>query len=219
MHDVLCICALTPRLVTRTRLVLVLHKYEERKTTNTGQLAARCLVNSDIVITGDPARPLPASLVRANEQPLLLFPSGDAHPISDFAASDRPIALVVPDGNWRQAGKARARVPGLASMPRVSLPDGPATTYRLRAEQRPGGLATLEAIARAFAVLEGREAADAMLNVFRIMVDRTLWTRGTLRDDEVFGGIPPAAVANDPRSGARRGDDAGKRSAAGLPAE
>lgn len=204
MHDVLCICPITPRLATRTRLVLVLHRYEERKTTNTGQLAARCLENSTVVVTGDRERPLPPTLVGEHEQPLLLFPSGDAHPLTDFATCDKPIALVVPDGNWRQAGKARARVPGLASMPKVSLPEGPATAYRLRAEQRPGGLATLEAIARAFAILEGSATADAMLEVFRVMVDRTLWTRGTLRDDEVFGGIPPAAVENDPRRGVRR---------------
>jgi DTW domain-containing protein len=194
MHQPLCICSLTPRLQTRTRLVLVLHKDEERKTTNTGQLAAHCLENSTVVITGDPARPLPASLVRGGEQPLLLFPSHDARPITDFAASERPIALIVPDGNWRQGGKVRSRVPSLATVPCVCLPAGPATIYRLRAEQRPGGLATLEAIARALDVLEGGPAAEAMLAVFRVMVDRTLWTRGALTDDEVEGGIPAGAT-------------------------
>lgn len=203
MHRALCICALTPRLQTRTRLLLVLHKEEEKKTTNTGQLAVRCLENSATVVIGDLARPLPSSLVHEGEQPLLLFPSHDARPITDFVSSERPVALIVPDGNWRQASKVRARVPGLAAVPCVSLPEGPATTYRLRAEQRPGGLATLEAIARALAMLEGAPVAEAMLAVFRVMVDRTLWTRGTLRDDEVEGGIPPEAVANDPRCGAR----------------
>jgi DTW domain-containing protein len=204
MHHVLCLCALIPRLVTRTRLVLVLHRYEERKSTNTGQLAASCLENSTVVVTGDPQRPLPGSLLREGEQPLVLFPSPDARPIGDFVRSERPIALIVPDGNWRQGGKVRSRVPGLADVPCVSLPEGPGTSYRLRAEQREGGLATLEAIARALAVLEGDDVAEAMLAVFRVMVDRTLWTRGTLTGDEVEGGIPPEAVLHDPRSGARR---------------
>ncbi len=204
MHHALCICALTPRIRTRTRVLLVLHRFEERKATNTGQLAARCLVNSSIVITGDPTRPLPPTLVRDDEQPLLLFPAADARPISDFANSERPIALVVPDGNWRQGGKVRTRVSSLAKVPCVTLPEGPPTIYRLRSEQRPGGLATLEAIARALDVLEGPGKTDEMLRVFRQMVERTLWTRGTLRTAEVFGGIPLAALRDDPRGDVHR---------------
>ena len=76
------------------------------------------------------------------------------------------------------------------------------TTYRLRAEPRSGGLATLEAIAQAFGILEGDRGAPieaALLAVFRVMVDRTLWLRGALRDAEVTGGVPAAAIARDPR--------------------
>jgi hypothetical protein len=40
-----------------------------------------------------------------------------------------------------------------------------------------------------------------MTAVFRVMVDRTLWLRGALRDDQVTGGIPPAALAANPRGG------------------
>ena len=49
MHEVLCLCALIPRIETRTRLVLVIHRYEERKPTNSGQLAALCLPNSEVL--------------------------------------------------------------------------------------------------------------------------------------------------------------------------
>lgn len=205
MHRPLCICGLVPRLETRTRLVLVLHRDEERKPTNTGQLAARALVGSSIVVTGDRDRPLPPSLFHDDEQPLLLFPGEGAAPITDFASSKKPVALVVPDGTWRQARKVGARVPALAGVPRVTLPPGPDTTYRLRTETKEGGLATLEAIARAFAVLEGPERGtlveEALLGVFRVMVDRTLWLRGALRDDDVCGGIPEAARLRDPRRG------------------
>ena len=69
------------------------------------------------------------------------------------------------------------------------------------------GLATLEAIARALEILEGDagpEIKRAMLSVFRVMVERTLWFRGKLRDHEVSGGIPEAALANDPRGAVTR---------------
>jgi DTW domain-containing protein YfiP len=95
------------------------------------------------------------------------------------AALSRIDTLVVPDGNWRQAGKFRARVPGLAELPCVRLPDDtPATRYRIRAEPRTGGLATIEAIAYALRVLEGDDVADQLLAIFDALVASTLRARG-----------------------------------------
>ncbi|HEX7702414.1 MAG TPA: DTW domain-containing protein, partial [Kofleriaceae bacterium] len=96
MHETLCICALVPRLETRTRLELIVHCREERKPTNTGQLASRCLQRSNISIVGDRERPLELAPVTAHEQAVLLFPADDAVPITHFAASERPIVLIVP---------------------------------------------------------------------------------------------------------------------------
>jgi len=202
MHQTLCICALIPTLATRTRVSLLVHYREARKPTNTGLLAARCLVRSEVGIVGDLERPLRLPVVRDGEHGLLLYPDEDAVPISEYATTDRPIVVIVPDGNWRQAGKMRRRVPGLSDVQCVTLPLLSVTTYRLRAEPRSGGLATLEAIARALRILEpegGAAIEAAMLAVFQIMVERTLWLRGTLGDGEVTGGIPEAALANDPR--------------------
>jgi DTW domain-containing protein YfiP len=201
MHETLCICALVPRLETRTRVELIVHCREERKPTNTGQLASRCLPRSHISIVGDRERPFECVVVTAEEQAVLLFPADDAVPITQFAASERPIVLIVPDGTWRQASKMRKRIPGLAEVPCVTLPDSGPSNYRLRAEVHEGGLATFEAIARALCILEGDPQIEAaMLAVFQVMVERTLWLRGALRDDEVTGGIPAAAVERNPRS-------------------
>lgn len=203
MHETLCICALVPRLETRTRLELIVHCREEPKPSNTGQLAARCLPRSAISIVGDLERPLALAPVAAHEQAILLYPAEGAVPITQFAASDRPIVLFVPDGTWRQASKMRNRVPGLASIPCVTLPDPGRAEYHLRAPVREGGLSTLEAIARALCLLEGEAGPQieaAMLAVFRVMVDRTLWLRGALPDAEVTGGLPAAAIERNPRS-------------------
>jgi DTW domain-containing protein YfiP len=211
MQVTLCICALVPRLRTRTRLTLLVHYREARKPTNTGQLAARCLERSRIELVGQRDRPL-SSPALGDELPLLLFPADDAVPIEHHAGSARPIALFVPDGNWRQASKMRRRGPGLEAMQCVTLPDSGPSAYRLRAELRPGGLATLEAIARALALLEGDAGPaieSAMLGVFRVMVERTLWFRGQLRDHEVTGGIPPAALVDDPRGGSSAAEPRG----------
>lgn len=199
MHATLCICDLVPRLETRTRLSLLIHYREERKPTNSGLLAARCLPGSSIGIVGDRARPLELPLVRPGERGVLLYPDDDAVPIEQYAAAEQPLVLIVPDGNWRQAGKMRRRVPGLDALTCVTLPET-TTNYGLRAELREGGLATLEAIAQALAILERDPTIQtAMLAVFRVMVDRTLWLRGALGTVDVTGGIPAAATERDPR--------------------
>ena len=69
--------------------------------------------------------------------------------------SPRPITLVVPDGTWSQAVRARRRIPGLADIPCAALPPGLVSTYRLRHDPRAGRVSTLEAIAHALGVLEG----------------------------------------------------------------
>ncbi|MBA3452593.1 MAG: DTW domain-containing protein [Deltaproteobacteria bacterium] len=203
MHETLCICALVPRLETRTRLALLLHYREVPRPTNTGQLAARCLPRSTIEVIGDQERRAELPKFEAHEQPLLLYPAADAVSIEEYANSDRPVVLIVPDGSWRQAHKMRKRIPGLSAVPCVILPEAGRTEYRLRAEHHAGGLATFEAIARALRILEGDAGPateSALMNVFRIMVERTLWLRGTIPDREVTDGVPQAAIDHNPRN-------------------
>jgi DTW domain-containing protein len=198
MIGALCVCSLlpSPRLATRTRLVLLIHRFEDRKPTNTGRLAAECLSNSEVIVRGhawEPPRPFACD---AGSTPLLLFPHPDATLLderSPWLESKRPLTLVVPDGNWRQASKVRNRVGGLRGVPCVSLPAGEPSVYRLRAEAHEAGLSTLEAIARAMGLLEGAAVRQALERVFRAMVERTLWSRGTVATSDVTGGIPERA--------------------------
>jgi DTW domain-containing protein len=200
MHLSVCICALIPEIETRTRLVLILHQLERAKTTNTGRLAARCLTNSVVAVRGAGAVGDPASLWSLpGTSPLLLYPHSQARPLEEWRSSSRPIVLVVPDGTWRQAAKARARIVGLDQIACATLPADGVSRYRLRHGAHPDRLATIEAIAVAMGVLEGPEVARQLDYIFRVMVDRTLWTNGRLPTHAVTGGIPPGAEPHDPR--------------------
>jgi DTW domain-containing protein YfiP len=205
MHRSLCVCGLVPRLETRTRLVLVLHRAEERKTTNTGRLAAACLVNSEIIVRGHASQPTEPIPVAPGSQPLLLFPAADARPLADLpprlVGAERPVTLIVPDGTWRQAFKVRSRVPGLRDVPCVTLPAGAPSSYRLRSEAHAHGLSTLEAIARVLGVIEGPLVQEALERLFRAMVERTLWARGAIEARDVTDGIPEGVRRDDPESG------------------
>ena len=66
-------------------------------------------------------------------------------------------------------------------------------------------MATLEAIARALGILEGAWVREALEQLFRVMVERTLWLRGTLRAEHVTGSIPERALVEDPRGAPRIG--------------
>jgi DTW domain-containing protein YfiP len=200
LHRSLCVCALIPRVETRTRVVLVMHQLELNKPTNTGRLAVRCLPNSQVLVRGrDADHRTPVELPG---QPLLLFPHAGALPLERFRDADRPVTLVVPDGTWRQAARVRRRVPGLDQVPCVALPPRD-SSYRLRQSVRPGRLSTMEAIARALGVLEGQAVEDPLAHLHRIMVDRTLWTNGRLAAEAVTGGIPKGVQSHDPLSGGR----------------
>jgi DTW domain-containing protein YfiP len=194
MHLTLCICALVPRVETRTRLLLILHELEVRKPTNTGRLAARCLPNSAVATRSG----VPAPTLWQGTEPVLLFPHADARPLESWRDSPRPITLVVPDGTWRQANKARRRVEGLADLPCAALPPAVRSSYRLRHDRRLDRVSTIEAIALALQILEGPAAAEPLERIFRIMVDRTLWTNGRIASGEVTGGIPAGVRPHDP---------------------
>lgn len=192
-----------PKLTLRTRLVLLIHRAEARKSTNTGLLAARCVEGAAVHVRGEQdAEPTQRIEVPA---PLLLYPAPDAAPLETLPPSADPVTLIVPDGNWRQAAKMRKRVSGLDAIPCVRVAAPLAHTYRLRRESNEQHMATLEAIAHALAVLEGDPSVrDALLRPLHAMIDRTLWSRGLLPAHRVRGGLPEGVKPHDPRGAAER---------------
>ncbi len=191
----ICICSLIPRITTRTRLELIVHVREIRKPTNTGCLAAKCLTNSATHVRGSQDETVPYDAIFDDRyENYFLFPAEHAEVLSPdmVAEAGKPIRLIVPDGNWGQASRVASRIPDGAKFRQVILPPGDPTQYRLRREprQRPEGLATMEAIARAYSIIESKEVEAELLKIFRIMVDRSLWTKGKLAAEDVFGGLP-----------------------------
>ncbi len=181
MHAENCICEHIPKLETRTRLCLVMHCREVKKTTATAPLALAALPNSEVHEHGVIGRPLDLSALHdAGRRVLVLFPADDARPLTgELAREDsRPITLVVPDGNWRQASRIPFRVPGLPQAQRVTLSGGAPTRWGIRRETRDQGLATFEAIARAFGVLESPEVQQQLEALFERMVRTTIAQRG-----------------------------------------
>lgn len=176
-----CFCDLIPRVETRTRVVLVLHRVEADKPSNTGQVALRCLPNSSVVMHGVLGQAVAAPDWAEHGDPVLLFPHRDARPLAAFCGGPRPSTLIVLDGTWKQAQRMRRRVAGLAALPCALVSREAPSRYRLRRTIDPRRLSTMEAIAEALGVLEGSEGPatrEVLLRTFEVMVERSLRGRG-----------------------------------------
>jgi DTW domain-containing protein len=163
----LCLCAEIPRVETRTRILLLQHLVEARKKSNTGSLAALALANARLLTHGAPDEPLDTGPL-SEPGTWLLFPDGPTAP-PDVPP---PRQLVVLDASWSQARRMSQRLPVLRALPRLVLPPPAPGTLRLREPTHPSGMSTLEAIARAVAVLEGPEVAAPLERLDALRVRR-----------------------------------------------
>ena len=195
----LCFCASIPQIVLETRVIVLMHTFEQVLTTNTAKLANKALTNSEIQIHGHCAKMNGCRqkvFARKGATSLLLYPSPFAVELTPEFVSrlSQPVTLIVPDANWRQTTKFVRREQAVANIPHVKLPVGPPSEYRLRIQRHVGGLCTLEAIARAIGLLESRDSQTQLEVLLRVMVERTLWSRGMLSADRcITAGIPPEA--------------------------
>lgn len=173
LHRERCICALTPRLDLKTRLTLIVHAKELKRTTNSGRLATRALANSEMIVRG--LGPVEVPLY-SSYRPLLLFPGEGARELTNelLGASPRPVQLLVPDGNWRQASKVALRQPELTGVERVMISRINEAKVHLRRENQPAGMSTLEAVAWAMRVLEGEGAFRSLREFYLAKLHATL---------------------------------------------
>ena len=181
LNPILCICDFIPTLDLRTRLLLVVHAKELKRTTNTGKLALEALPNSIMKIRGVINETLDLSDQLSSEyQSILFYPSADAIELNkEFIKSvTKPIQLIVPDGNWRQASKVHIRHLELKNIPRAMINNTNKAEHHLRAETTSYGMSTLEAIAKALGVIEGPAVEAAMMKLYRAKLNNTLKGRG-----------------------------------------
>ncbi|NVJ27862.1 MULTISPECIES: tRNA-uridine aminocarboxypropyltransferase [Myxococcus] len=163
----LCLCAEIPRVETRTRIVLLQHVVETWKKSNTGRVAALALSNAKLLTYGAPDESFDTAVL-SEPGTWMLFPDGPPAP-PDAPA---PRQLVVLDGSWSQARRMSQRIPVLRTLPRLVLPAPESGMLMLREPTHPSGMSTLDAIARAVAMLEGPEAAAELERLAALRVQR-----------------------------------------------
>ena len=180
----LCLCDAVPRIELRTKICLVIHHRELSRSSNTGLLAVRALVNSEVRIRGEGRATLDLKDVLSSQyRTFLFYPTNDAVELDKALVMQEhtPIQLIVPDGTWRQARKIHSRHPELKDLPRVKISTPNHSTFQLRAQSRPEGMATLQAIAHGLAVIEGDVVGAQLMKLYQAKIERTLIGGGILR--------------------------------------
>jgi DTW domain-containing protein YfiP len=149
-----CVCAAVTTVQTRTRVVIVRHRLERYRSSNTGRLANLVLPNSEIVEYGDgAAERLPALADGA----WLVFPEG-----AGVDGLPPPRALIVLDATWSQARRMYRKLAAVRGLPVLRLA-ADSTAARLRDSPGEGKVSTIEAIAAALRVVESDDAAAVAL--------------------------------------------------------
>lgn len=172
-----CLCQLIPQLDSDTRVLLLQHPSEVNHALNTARLAALGLTNAELRV-GEVFEDLQALLNPPGYQACLLFPGEGAHLLQPGMAVDQKMLLVVPDGTWRKARKLLHLNPLLAQLPRVTLPEGAQSRYRLRKAPGPGALSTVEAIVQALEILETPTSFAPLLRPFEALIEGQIEAMG-----------------------------------------
>jgi DTW domain-containing protein YfiP len=172
-----CLCALIPRLDSRTRVLVLQHPSEVNHALNTGKLATLGLSNAQLVV-GEVFENMHELLNPPGYQARLLFPGDDAQPLAMQDKDALPMLLVVPDGTWRKARKLLHLNPLLAALPRVTLGQVLESRYRLRKAPGPDALSTLEAITHALQILEAPQSFAPLLAPFEALIEGQIKAMG-----------------------------------------
>lgn len=188
LHKSRCICEHIQPLELKTKIFLIVHHKELKKSTNTGRLALEALTNSEMKVRGvlgEERLNLSSILDKSAYQTFLFYPAEDALELDEAFIQhyekhfNQPIQLIVPDGNWRQASKVHYRHPELAELPRLKISTPNLATRHMRKESTPNGMATMEAIACALGFIEGAQVQEHLMKIYLKKLEQTLKGRGT----------------------------------------
>lgn len=172
-----CLCALIPSLPSQTRILLIQHPDETKHALNTARMTALGLHNAELIVA-ETVDDLEGYLEQPGYRVGLLFPGEDAQQLSAYQAEQLPWLLVVPDGTWRKARRILYCNPLLATLPRVTLPSGLSSRYRLRKAPDAQALATVEAVSYALDLLEPDKDFSPLLRPFDALIEGQIQAMG-----------------------------------------
>lgn len=174
-----CLCAHIECVDHRSRVLILQHPEEARHPLNTARLAALGLRHAELLV-GESFPGLEARIAGAGRA-CLLFPAKGLPVVeseSGASTDENNWLLIVPDGTWRKARQIIRSNPVLDTLPRLELPLGAPSQYRVRKASEAAAVSTVEAITRALTLLEPDRDFQPLLRPFNAMVEQQIQAMG-----------------------------------------
>ena len=185
-----CLCPWRPKFDACCEFVLVMHRDEVFKPTNSGRLIADVFPHQTHVFCWsrtEPARELLALLADPGRYCVIVFPAdaneGAAKPhelVYELPRDGRTITFILLDGTWKQSGRMFHLSRWLDDLPCVVLPEALVRNYAVRKSHQEHYLSTAEAAGLCLQMANENSAADVLLDYFQLFNLHYLSTRSAV---------------------------------------
>ena len=183
-----CICSWVPRIQSKCEFILIMHRFEVFKPTNTGRLIADVLPHKTHVFCWsrtEPAAELLQLLNDKNRQCFIVFPSTNDKEqpklreiFTQLPINEKISTFIVLDGTWKQSGRMFHLSKWLEDIACVSLPDVLLRSYAMRKSHQDNYLSTAEAAALCLHMAGEVQNSETLLNYFQLFNEHYVATRG-----------------------------------------
>ncbi|MCK5761054.1 MAG: DTW domain-containing protein, partial [Candidatus Delongbacteria bacterium] len=174
LYNDICMCSEIKEFNLDTRISILMHIKEKRKVSNTGKIANLCLSNSQVIYKGEkyPTTDI-EDLISEDHINLILYPNATSELNKEFISKcDKPINLILLDGNYNQAGKMFRLEKTLRKAKTIHLPLGQTRKCKLRSPLHPEQISTIEAIINSLEIIGDTSANEHMEYLFNEMTLR-----------------------------------------------
>ena len=183
-----CICQWCPDLTSRCEFVLLMHRVEIFKPTNTGRLIADVLPTQTHAFCWSRTQPEQALLdllQDSNRQCFIVFPADTPEALAkprevftQIPVNEKIKTFILLDGTWKQSSRMFHLSRWLEGVPCISLPEGGLRGYAVRKSHQADYLSTAEAAALCLQMMDEHNNSDILLNYFQLFNEHYLATRG-----------------------------------------
>ncbi|MES2822842.1 MAG: DTW domain-containing protein [Pseudomonadota bacterium] len=193
MASFACLCAWRPRLQSRCEFILLMHRIEVFKPTNTGRLIADVLPEQTHVFCWsrtEPAKELLALLRDKNRQCFIVFPADpnmiaegkvNRKIVNEIPGNKKIPTFILLDGTWKQSGRMFHLSRWLDDVACISLSDvllgDYVKSYTVRKSHQDSYLSTAEAAALCLELIDEQKNSAVLLNYFQLFNLHYLATR------------------------------------------
>ncbi len=184
-----CICNWQPTLESTVEFVLLLHRNEIFKPTNTGRLIADLLPAKTHAFCWSRTEPDLSliNLLKDNaRQCFIVFPADTPGAknksravFNEIPRNEKIKTFILLDATWKQSGRMFHLSRWLEDVPCVCLPEGALRGYAVRKSHQDDYLSTAEAAALCLQLAGEMQNSEILLDYFQLFNEHYLATRGS----------------------------------------